>query len=87
MDSERDDMENDHDDFDVWKHKNQVWWQASLLLNTILMGDGSEPVCSRVYRKRPSIFRKVFLRVMDMVFQEDNHCRRVHDEWMQRYWG
>lgn len=80
-------MEHDHDEFDIWVHKNPAWWQASLVLNIVLLGDANEPVCSRVYRKRPSVFRKVFLVSMDVAFQEESHCHRVHAEWMRRYWG
>lgn len=79
-------MEYNFDDYrSSWDYESPLWWDASTALNRIFMGDCSEPLCSRVYRQRRSAFRTAYLRIMDIVFFEKNHCQRVHRRWITIY--
>lgn len=57
------------------------WWAASVRINRILCGNRSEPLCSRVYRQRPSACRTAFMRAMDLLFHECRHCESIHLRW------
>lgn len=54
----------------------------SCLLNTVLLGNPKEPLCSRVYRQPPSPYRTHYLILMDIIFQEQDHCLRIHAEFI-----
>lgn len=61
-------------------------WHLSCLLNFLLLGRSDEPLCSRVYRQPPSRFRTAYLKSMDRVFDENQHCLRIHAQFLlQKY--
>lgn len=53
-------------------------WRASCWINCALGGRADEPLCSRVYRQPESRWRTAYLRLMDLAFDEPDHCLRVH---------
>lgn len=59
------------------------WWTTSVTINRALGGDRTEPLCSRVYRQRPSAARSTFLRAMDLFFKERDHCLMIHNRWTE----
>lgn len=77
-------MENDSDDFKIWDKDDVFWWNFSTRLNYMLYGSRHEPLCSRVYRQRPSIYRTAYIQAMDILFREKNHCLRVYKIWASR---
>ncbi|MFD2439932.1 hypothetical protein ACFSS8_07315 [Paracoccus kondratievae] len=48
-------------------------------------GQRSEPLCSRVYRQPPSLWRSFFMALMDRMFRETAHCENIHLRWRDRY--
>ncbi|MBD9528962.1 hypothetical protein [Paracoccus sp. PAR01] len=56
-------------------------WAWSCRLNALLLGDPSEPLCSRVYALPDSCFRTAYLRAMDRIFERD-HCMAIHARWL-----
>lgn len=58
-------------------------WQASCAVNRLLFGDRAEPLCSRVYRQPPSLWRSVYLFAADLTFKEYRHCWRVNRDWQR----
>lgn len=58
-----------------------AWWTTSVAINRALGGQNSEPLCSRVYRQPPSIWRSAFMVVMDQAFKEPAHCEHIHSRW------
>ncbi|RDW14113.1 hypothetical protein [Paracoccus thiocyanatus] len=61
-----------------------AWWSASVCINRTLGGQQSEPLCSRVYRQPPSLWRSAFMVLMDRLFFEKAHCRNIHLRWRDR---
>lgn len=59
-------------------------WERSCFCNRLLLGDKSEPVCSRIYRQPPSRWRSAFLRLMNWYFEESDHCHRLHRLWRMK---
>lgn len=57
------------------------WWAASLVVNRALCGSASEPLCSRVYRQRPSAWRSAFMFCADLLFGEPYHCAQINRRW------
>ena len=57
-------------------------WHLSCLLNATLGGRSDEPLCSWVYGLPDSMFRTVYLELMDALFDEPAHCLRVHAQWL-----
>lgn len=71
-------------------HIKSLHWRASCALNLVLGGRSDEPLCSRVFGKPPSRFRRAYLMAMDKLFNESSHCLRVHAQYLlyklnQRY--
>lgn len=58
-----------------------AWWSTSVAINRALGGRHSEPLCSRVYRQPPSLWRSVFMATMDRAFKEVAHCENIHERW------
>jgi hypothetical protein len=58
-----------------------AWWTTSVTINRALGGQDSEPLCSRVYRQPPSLWRSAFMALMDRAFRESAHCRNIHIRW------
>lgn len=58
-----------------------AWWSTSVRINRALCGDRTEPLCSRVYRQNPSIWRSGFMIAMNLLFRESAHCKGIHDRW------
>ena len=42
-----------------------AWWTTSVTINRALGGQDSEPLCSRVYRQPPSLWRSAFMALME----------------------
>ena len=59
-------------------------YAASCVLNRMLMGNRYEPLCSRVYRSRPSRFRSAYLAAMNRLFNESSHCERIFLVYLMR---
>ena len=57
-------------------------WAWSCHLNAFLLGNPSEPLCSRIYRQPACPPRRAFLRLMDWYFEEDDHCLIQHVRWI-----
>lgn len=57
------------------------WWRSSILLSRALCGQSNPPLCARVHEARPALWRTAFMICTDIVFQEENHCYRVHSRW------
>lgn len=54
-----------------------MWhWRLSSTLGLLLTGR-YQPVCAAVYAAPDCMARRAFLRMMDTVFAEKNHCRRI----------
>ena len=51
-------------------------WTASSLAGLLLTGR-YQPVCAAVYAAPDCAARRAFLRLMDRVFAETDHCRRI----------
>ena len=61
-------------------------WQASCICNALLLGDPSEPLCSRVYALPDSRWRTAYLRAMDRAFGEQDHCLKIRVRFLlQRF--
>lgn len=60
---------------------NSIHWKWSCRLNTLLGGDPTEPLCSRVYRQPDSVWRTIYFEIMDWRFKEIHHCARIYGEW------
>ncbi|WP_347267672.1 hypothetical protein [Paracoccus sp. (in: a-proteobacteria)] len=61
-----------------------AWWSVSVCINRVLCGTQSEPLCSRVYRQPPSLWRSLFMAAMDRAFAETAHCEQIHSRWQVR---
>lgn len=59
------------------------WWNTSVTINRALCGDRTEPLCSRVYRQKPSLARWLFMRMTDVMFNETRHCAMIHSRWVE----
>lgn len=57
-----------------------AWWTTSVAINRALGGQNSEPLCSRVYRQPPSIWRSAFMVLMDQALRSA-HCEHIHFRW------
>ena len=61
-------------------------WRLSCAINVTLLGHPKEPLCSRIYRWRPSRFRSLYITVIDgtfkRVFNQDNHCLSIHADFV-----
>ncbi len=57
-------------------------WRASCIINAILLGDRTMPLCSRVFAMPPSWWRAHYLRAMDVLFSEEHHCLYIHLRWI-----
>lgn len=55
-------------------------WRVSVALNCLLLGRPGEPFCSRAYRND----WRMFMRCMDWLFSEPEHCRNIHRRWMRK---
>ena len=51
-------------------------WRVSSALGLLLTGR-YRPVCAVVYAARDCAARRAFLRLMDALFDEPAHCRRI----------
>lgn len=58
-------------------------WTASSLAGLLLTGR-YQPVCAAVYAAPDCAARRAFLRLMDRVFAESQHCRKI---WMTYHLG
>ncbi len=58
-----------------------AWWRTSVTINRALCGSRGEPLCSRVYRQPPSVWRSAFMRAMNFLFGEATHCEDIHARW------
>ncbi len=58
-----------------------AWWSTSVAINRALGARNSEPLCSRVYRQPPSLWRSLFMVTMDRAFKEAAHCENIHSRW------
>lgn len=56
-------------------------WQASSILCFLLTGK-YKPLCASVHSMNDSVFRRSFIEVMDMLFSEVDHTRRVYATWL-----
>jgi hypothetical protein len=54
------------------------WWTASRWINAALLGDPSEPFCSRAWRHQ----WLGFADWMQVAFRDPCHCEAVHVRWL-----
>ncbi|WP_323715644.1 hypothetical protein [Paracoccus aminovorans] len=57
------------------------WWRTSVILSRALCGPSGKPLCARIHEARPSARRSVAMFCLDMLFNEANHCERIHRRW------
>lgn len=57
------------------------WWRSSILLSRALCGPAGKPLCARVHEARPALWRTAAMVALDIAFQEENHCARIHARW------
>lgn len=55
------------------------WWLSSFA--GLLLTGQWRPVCAIVYPAPDCMARRAFLRLMDRLFAESGHCRRVWMAW------